>query len=1056
MTTVLSCLMATVALAADPSSKGLPLGIPPAPEDVTISRVAPPRCLFYVDWAGTAAPSPASRSETERLLAEPEVQDFLNGLGTAITGGLRKADEDRRTTAASEPADLFGGIVGTFMSRSDVGMESTCELVTGQLPGMKDLEPSQLPDSNHAPAPLPAVLPAAPLGATAPLVAESPAAAPRPLPTPAGTPLPQGQPSPAQPAKPTVCISARDYGDWLNVLLTHPTAVFVEDVNLPMPEAIGKPAPKPVDKEVYSKQPQTKQAEAVASTPDAEVKGGMVISLGPDAARLHATLIKYLRKAKQARADTGFERIKIDGKTWYRSKPAKPGDKNRVTFGFHGKYLVVGVGSGVVEGILARWNQPAPAWLTKAREQTQVPRRTGIVYLNCNLLREKLLPLATSKNEVVAVMELLGFNNVDALISTTGLEDYGMINRVLMVLDGKPRGMLDIVADRPLEAKDLESIPSDALLALAARIDLKRTMKTITAAYEKSGAASNSDLQKAIEECKKQSGVDLCHLVDALGDSWCVYNSPAEGEFAFLGWTTVVSIRDRAALIDAWERVSAVDEKTKQPKANAAKNKKNDGKMSSNDTELEFRKCRFAGHDIYYVAGSMVAPAFYVSEHEMVVTMNVPAMKAFLARKNHRSLATQPGVRLALNDSNRPVALGYCDTPKLFDFLYPLFSLYGTMGAGFAHQAKIDLDPTFWPSAPAIRSHLRPDVTTVQRTPNGLQLTCRYCLPSGGVNAPLWLIGLGGLGSLSSSWDLPFPMPLPSALSVYTNSQPCRPTDTPVLPGQAVNSCAGNPAASATSAVGSPATTYAAPVYSAAPAYGGTTPTYGNSPVPQILPTQALPATAPAVTRPATTNAAPGYSAAPAYGVTTPTHSNSPAPQNLPSQALPAAAPAAGTPATAYVVPAHPAPLGYSVAAVQSPYSSSSYNSPATGQSSYAYPGVVPSVAAPARPYAVPPAPLPAPYGSPASPATNATVAPTYVPKAQVSKRKVTVTDVITLTKSEMDEPLIIAHIYSRGLAGSLQPADVANLQKQGVSAKVIEAMRQQSPTSSVPNPVLQ
>ena len=77
------------------------------------------------------------------------------------------------------------------------------------------------------------------------------------------------------------------------------------------------------------------------------------------------------------------------------------------------------------------------------------------------------------------MLELLGLYNVDSLVSTTGLEDYGMINRVLLALDGKPRGLLDMVADRPLTAKDLEPIPHDALLAVAARVDLDRTFKML-------------------------------------------------------------------------------------------------------------------------------------------------------------------------------------------------------------------------------------------------------------------------------------------------------------------------------------------------------------------------------------------------------------------------------------------------------------------------------------------------------------------------------------------------------------------------------------------------
>ncbi len=48
MTSVLSYVVATMALAADPGLQGLPFGIPPAPEDAVIAHVAPPQCLLYV------------------------------------------------------------------------------------------------------------------------------------------------------------------------------------------------------------------------------------------------------------------------------------------------------------------------------------------------------------------------------------------------------------------------------------------------------------------------------------------------------------------------------------------------------------------------------------------------------------------------------------------------------------------------------------------------------------------------------------------------------------------------------------------------------------------------------------------------------------------------------------------------------------------------------------------------------------------------------------------------------------------------------------------------
>ena len=150
--------------------------------------------------------------------------------------------------------------------------------------------------------------------------------------------------------------------------------------------------------------------------------------------------------------------------------------------------------------------------------------------------------------------------------------------------------------------------------------------------------------------------------------------------------------------------------------------------------------------------------------------------------------------------------------PELFDCLYPWCSLYATSLAGMAHEAKIDLEPTFWPSAPAIRAHLRPEITTAQRTPHGLQLTCRYSLPTGGANGPLWLIGLSALGMVGNQ----FSGPVVSAQTLPSSVD---------LQGQATASSTTPPVASSTS----PAT----PSYGTAPTSGTTTaPIYGASTVP--------------------------------------------------------------------------------------------------------------------------------------------------------------------------------------------------------------------------------
>ena len=131
------------------------------------------------------------------------------------------------------------------------------------------------------------------------------------------------------------------------------------------------------------------------------------------------------------------------------------------------------------------------------------------------------------------------------------------------------------------------------------------------------------------------------------------------------------------------------------------------------------------------------------------MTLNMPAMKAYLARKDHRSLATLPGVALALNDRNRPAALGYCDTPRVFELLYP-YVLDVWHGDGAAQRKR---RRSIW-TRPSGRRPRRsgptcgPTSPPCERTPHGLQLTCRYCLPTGGANGPLYLIVTSTLGGV--------------------------------------------------------------------------------------------------------------------------------------------------------------------------------------------------------------------------------------------------------------------------------------------------------------------
>ena len=62
---------------------GLPLGVPPAPENPLILQFAPDECQFYSSWSATA-PANSEGNVTEQWMANPEIVASFNKLKSAI------------------------------------------------------------------------------------------------------------------------------------------------------------------------------------------------------------------------------------------------------------------------------------------------------------------------------------------------------------------------------------------------------------------------------------------------------------------------------------------------------------------------------------------------------------------------------------------------------------------------------------------------------------------------------------------------------------------------------------------------------------------------------------------------------------------------------------------------------------------------------------------------------------------------------------------------------------------------------------------------------------
>jgi hypothetical protein len=524
--------------------------------------------------------------------------------------------------------------------------------------------------------------------------------------------------------------AAIDLGvDLLRALLIRPTAIFVEDLKL----ADGKPVRSGANVVRFG---------MVASI-------GVVASLGTDAERLQTAAEKVAKEGKT------IEQVRIGGRRWYRWT-TRLGRAGSVTWtgGFEGSYFVAQAGENAPSAILARMKRKEPpAWLTTIAQQVPIQRRTVVTYINLKLLRESMFA-QNPQPELRRVVEMLGLDKVASLVQAGGLEGEGFVCRTLLATEGEPGGLLRLVSDRPLRPEDLKPIPGDATFALAFRLDLAAAVETVGATIEKNNPEAPGDPPGPLDWMDRQLSMAALR---SLGDTWCIYNSPGEG-----GWlTVVVPIRNPATFLLAYGKV--LDTIRKQF----------DDGGPPNAASPQIRSFPFADRTVFWFyagrLGGYFVPAWCVNGHELVLSLTPQNVKAYLARgDDYQSLAAAPQVAQQFSAASSSAMLGYLDTPRVFELLYP----FAPIVAKALQEFDLDLDVSLFPSAPAIRRHLRPEMAVLRRTPAGIEQTTYECLPEAGIGAAV-VAGLVLASGALDSEDTPVPLAAPATPS---NTAPVPPT----------------------------------------------------------------------------------------------------------------------------------------------------------------------------------------------------------------------------------------------------------------------------------------
>ena len=335
--------------------------------------------------------------------------------------------------------------------------------------------------------------------------------------------------------------------------------------------------------------------------------------------------------------------------------------------------------------------------------------------------------------KIAQIMAALGVEKVSAIVSATRSVDEGMYSKTRLLSPAPHRGMLLPFAGKAISPSDLDFVPADADLLVAANInpsDVLTEIKRIAAAIEPRAA---EELDKAIAEINRELGISLEEdLLAHVGDQWTLMSAPSLGGF-LTGTALVVDIKDEARFNATLARLELLLRRKMSPPEQPTPPP---GRSSSRaGRQPVMRSTTVGGTRITYVqlpSEAPVAPAWAVHRGKLIVGLWPQVVQAVIEGTNAGSITEDPAFKKAIGyTSGRPSILAYVNLPKIVRQLYGLPLLGWTYGANMLRREGVDARPDWLPALPAVERFLWPSISTVSSDASGITFESYGSMPLG-------------------------------------------------------------------------------------------------------------------------------------------------------------------------------------------------------------------------------------------------------------------------------------------------------------------------------------
>lgn len=452
-----------------------------------------------------------------------------------------------------------------------------------------------------------------------------------------------------------------------------------------------------------------------------ELEGAIVLDAEADGPETIAAFKKLIETFPKEGGSATVEE-KIGDATFIRPMMRAPFEPE-FRIGYRGSQLLIVFGSETPKKLVAQLSKPGkpPAWLTDLTIEMAVEKPRLFVHFKPSDLLKILLPVIRDP-KFPQVIDALGLSKVKHWSSLSGLDKAGRQFNSVIVTDGAPTGILDLVPIKPLTIESFRNIPANAANAAIVRLDLALVFDKYFKFIEQVDPNDAQRIVAQLAALEPQIGFSLkSDLLEGFGDTWTVYTAGGEPGIAFLPPIVLAaSVRKPENL------TKAIDVLVAAARAAIAQ-----AGPQALFTIQDFAHPGAKGYRIQFNNLPLpVSPTWIVTQDQFVLGLSPQLVSSHLVATKKNSLADNDAIKAAFRWQPNPSFVGYSDPKAGLKMIYPLINMYLPKLAADITREGIAINPPPLPPFSDLVDHLAPSVVTIGRTSNGWRTESHGVLPT--------------------------------------------------------------------------------------------------------------------------------------------------------------------------------------------------------------------------------------------------------------------------------------------------------------------------------------